>query len=131
MAVKIAKHIINVHKEVGAEPIDLKLNPFFKNIVKSNIEVIVLNMLSKRAMCGFDLIKEINSKYNVLLSQGTVYPLLYSLKEDGVIQCQFKDGNMRSKIYFVTQDGQRIIEKRMTKFIEAYTYFFQSIQKER
>lgn len=131
MVVKIKKHSENVYDEVGTKPIDSELNPFLKDIVKSNIDVIILKMLSEKAMCGFDLIKEINLKYNVLLSQGTVYPLLYSLKEDGVIQCEHKDGNMRSKIYFVTHNGQGIIENRMTKFIAAYTYFVHSIQKER
>jgi len=100
-----------------------------EDIVKNHLEIIILSMLSERPMCGYDLIKEIFAKYNVFLSQGTVYPFLYSLKEEGILKAEFLKGDMRTKIYSVTQEGKQIIEKRVYEFIEVTEYFLNSIRK--
>ena len=48
-------------------------------------------------MCGYDIIKTIFIEYKVFLSQGTVYPILYSLVEQGLLYAEYGKGNMRSK----------------------------------
>ncbi len=70
-------------------------------------------------MCGYDLIKDIFSKYNVFLSQGTVYPLLYVLREKGVIQVEFAKSDMRTKIYYVTSDGDEFVREELNEFMKA------------
>lgn len=100
-----------------------------ENIVKSNIEIVVLSMLSERPMSGYDIIKEIFSKYNVFLSQGTVYPLLYSLKEDGILQAEFRKGDMRTKIYHPTVEGAKIIENKIEEFIKANEQILSSVKR--
>ncbi len=107
-----------------------KLNSNIQNVVKSHLDVIILSLLSEKPMCGYDLIKEIFEKYNVFLSQGTVYPLLYSLKDEGIVQAEFMKGNMRTKMYAVTQEGKQIIEKKIDEFIEAEEYILNSVKKE-
>jgi len=100
-----------------------------EDIVKNHLEIIILSMLAERPMCGYDLIKEIFAKYNVFLSQGTVYPFLYSLKEEGILQVEFLKGDMRTKIYTVTQEGKQIIEKKVREFTEAEEYILDSIKR--
>lgn len=100
-----------------------------ENIVKSNIEIVVLSMLSERPMSGYDIIKEVFSKYNVFLSQGTVYPLLYSLKEDGILQAEFRKGDMRTKIYHPTVEGAKIIENKIEEFIKANEQILSSVKR--
>ena len=107
----------------------LKLNPRIEDIVKNHLEIIILEMLSKRSLCGYDIIKEMFAKYNVLLSQGTVYPFLYSLKQDGILQVEFMKGNMRTKKYSATQEGKQTIEKRLNEFITAEEYILRSIRE--
>jgi len=106
---------------------NMKSNPFIEDIVKSHIEIIILSILSERSMCGFELIKEIITKYNVLLSQGTVYPYLYSLKETGILKTGFIKGDMRSKIYSLTQEGKQLLSKKLEDFIQAEKYVINSI----
>lgn len=91
-------------------------------IVRSNRDVILLFILRERPMCGYDLIKEIFSRYNVFLSQGTVYPILYSLEEEGVLRAEFNKGNMRSKSYSITTEGKRFTEEKFEGFIKALEY---------
>jgi len=98
-------------------------------IVKGNLEVIVLSLLSEKSMCGYDVIKEISNKYRVLVSQGTIYPLLYSLTKDGVLRAEFEKGNMRSKIYSPTEKGIKIIENKFNEAISSAEYLIHTLKK--
>jgi len=56
-----------------------------EKMVKDNLENIILAILQKETMCGLDIIGTIHLKFNVLLSPGTIYPLLHSLKQKGLL----------------------------------------------
>lgn len=124
------KIIDNVQAVLKIEP--PKLNSQLKeNIVKSHLEIIALSMLAEIPISGYDLIKEIFARYNVFLSQGTVYSLLYCLKDEGIIRAEFTKGDMRTKRYHITQEGKHIIDKRIDEFIEEEEYILNSIKKRR
>jgi DNA-binding PadR family transcriptional regulator len=117
-------------KSLEVENQILKLNrDLVENSVKNHLEIIILSMLSEKPMSGYDIIKETFEKYNILLTQGIVYPFLYSLKEEGILQVEFLKGDMRTKIYSATQKGKQIIKKRIDDFIEAEEYILNSIKK--
>jgi len=101
---------------------------YLEKSIKSNLEIIVLSMLMECPMCGYDLIKDIFEKYNVFLSQGTVYPLLYSLKNDGLLQAQFARGNTRTKIYSITEYGEDIVKGKINDFIQVEEYILDIIR---
>ncbi|MBU4373342.1 MAG: PadR family transcriptional regulator [Euryarchaeota archaeon] len=126
---EITKHTIATENMDDVSVLEIE-NPLTEDIVKSHLEIIVLSMLSEKPMSGYDIIKEIFTKYKVLLSQGTVYPLLYSLKEDGIIQSMFTKGDMRTKIYFYTPEGKQTTQKKINEFIYAMEYFLVSIKRE-
>jgi DNA-binding PadR family transcriptional regulator len=70
-------------------------------------------------MCGYDVIKEIFLRCNVFLSQGNVYPVLYSLEEEGILRAEFTKGNMRSKLYFVTPEKKETVQNKIDLFAKA------------
>ncbi|HII07910.1 MAG TPA: PadR family transcriptional regulator [Methanotrichaceae archaeon] len=115
----------NVHEQETKQ--GLYFEYYTERIIKTNLEIIILSMLRRNPMCGYDLIKIIFTKYNVFLSQGTVYPLLYSLKNEGILQAEFNPGNMRSKIYSITKEGETVVEDRLNEFIRAEEYILNSI----
>ncbi len=94
------------------------------HIVKSNLETIVLSILYHKPMCGYDLIKALIQHYHVFLSQGTVYPLLYSLKEYKILKVETCH---RSKIYSLTRQGKQIVKGKLDDFANAYEYLLQSV----
>ncbi len=100
---------------------------YIERIIKTNLEIVILCILKNNPMCGYDIIKLIFEKYDIFLSQGTVYPLLYSLKDQGILQAEFDRGNMRSKIYSITVVGEEIVEDRLNEFIRAGEYVLSSI----
>ena len=79
----------------------------------------VLFVLANKPMCGYDVIKEIFSRCNVFLSQGNVYPILYSLEEEGILRAEFTKGNMRSKLYFIAPEQRETIQKKIDLFVKA------------
>ncbi|VVB88334.1 Transcriptional regulator PadR-like family protein [uncultured archaeon] len=109
-------------------------NPKFKsaipveNIVRNHLEIIILSLLLEKPMCGYDLIKEIIARYNVMVSQGTVYPLLYSLKGEGIIRMESMKGDMKTKKYAITESIKYDVEKKIAGFIKTEEYILDSIK---
>jgi DNA-binding PadR family transcriptional regulator len=92
---------------------------FMPQIVKAGRDVIILSMIFQQPMSGYDLIKNIFTKTNVFLSQGTVYSILYSFEETNILQAQYGKGDMRSKIYRITPNGLKIAQDRIRNFVLA------------
>jgi len=92
---------------------------FIERIIKANKEIFVLSALIDKQMCGYDVIKEIFLKYNVLLGQGSVYPILYTLEEEGILQAEYIKGDMRSKNYCFTPKGREISQNEIEAFTNA------------
>ena len=98
-------------------------NEFIAHIVKSGKELLVLSMILEHPMSGYDLIRKIFSKTSVLLSQGTVYPILYLFEEEGLLQASYGKGDMRTKIYDITPMGREIAQDKIDHFVQASNYF--------
>ncbi|MCW4011828.1 MAG: PadR family transcriptional regulator [Candidatus Bathyarchaeota archaeon] len=96
------------------------------HLVKSFLDIIVLSMLKDNPIHGYAIIADIHKRFDVLLSPGTLYPLLYSLEKKGMISIE-QDG--RRKNYIITEKGliqsDRVINaysaqmKDLIKFIEG------------
>jgi len=96
---------------------------FMPQIVKSCKEIIILSMILERPMSGYDLIKKIFSKTNVLLSQGVVYPILYLFVETDILQATYENGDMRTKMYHVTPHSREIAQDKIDHFVQAFNHF--------
>jgi PadR family transcriptional regulator PadR len=92
---------------------------FVDRIIKTNREVFIMSALLDNQMCGYDLIKEIFTRCDVFLSQGAVYPVLYTLEEDGLLRAEYRKGDMRTKRYSLTPKGREIAEKDVEIFAKA------------
>lgn len=91
-----------------------------EQVIKRNLEIVTLSILEKGPMSGYSLIKEISSQFHILLSQGTVYPLLYSLQKEGILS--IKNGVGREKIYELTEKGKEYTKKNLAHFRRAYSF---------
>jgi PadR family transcriptional regulator PadR len=92
---------------------------FIDRIIKTNREVFIMSSLLEKQMCGYDLIRNIFTKCDVFLSQGTVYPILYTLEDEGLLIAEYSKGDMRSKKYSLTPRGREIAEKDIEEFTNA------------
>lgn len=53
-------------------------------------------------MSGYDVISMLHKKYDLLVSPGTVYALLYSLEREGLIEGRWDE---RKRVYALTNLG--------------------------
>lgn len=86
--------------------------------VKKSLEVIIYSILQNRSLCGFDVIKTIVQNFNVLLSQGTVYPILYDLSRKGYLKVEKQPDN-KTRLYCVTDTGKEYFKKEIFNFMDA------------
>ena len=92
--------------------------------LKNELETVVLALIVAKPMCGTDIKKAIYEKFGILLSSGTLYPLLHKLQKSGLLKCEF---GVKTKMYMPAngKDIQTILDERMeaknflTSFVQA------------
>ena len=80
-------------------------NPNFMNGVP---ELLILRLLQKREMYGYELVRAICTETGnaITLGEGVVYPMLHSLERAGALKSRLKTVNGRTRVYYtVTADG--------------------------
>jgi len=93
---------------VGGEKLEGKvLRKLHERIIKNFMDIIILAELRKGPMSGYDVISFIHNKFNLLVSSGTVYSLLYSLERNGLIEGSWDE---RKRVYRLTEKGAKTIE---------------------
>lgn len=83
---------------------------FLQQLKKGALEMLVLELLCAAPGYGYELIAQLKTRSNGLLTvpEGTLYPILYRLEDDGLIEAAWTQGKGRSapkKIYAPTPRG--------------------------
>lgn len=73
-----------------------KTSKTVEKYVKNNLDALVLSLLLKKPMCGKDLMDTLDRKTGIIISSGTMYPLLHILEEGGLLKCQ---SGIKKKFY--------------------------------
>ena len=83
---------------------------FSQQLKKGVLEMLVLELLCRRPTYGYELLSLLKERSDGLfcLKEGTLYPILYRLEDDGLIRSVWQQGEGRStpkKIYLPTELG--------------------------
>lgn len=81
--------------------------------VKTSLDLVVLAILNDKPMHGYKIMAAIHTEFGVLLSPGTLYPLLHSLEEKKLVESRVESGK---RVYEATNEGR-------TRFQNAFTMF--------
>ncbi len=88
-------------------------------MLKGHIAALVLSVVEAKARHGYEIMKALEEHSDGVfnLGQGTVYPLLYNLEEQGLIRGRERivDGRRR-KVYSLTAIGRRSLSKRVERW---------------
>ena len=77
-------------------------------MITSHLKIIVLKSLEKKAMSGYDLVKDIhNFTQHWKPSFGSIYPLLKALHNTGLVDV---DNIGRKKVYSITKKGRQAVK---------------------
>jgi len=81
--------------------------------VKTFLDIVVLAMLNGEPMYGYKIIAAIHKEFGVLLSPGSLYPLLHFLEDNKLIESRFNKGKI---VYQVTYRGKEKFKKTFTAY---------------
>ncbi len=82
------------------------LKKIHERIIKNFMDIIIMTELRNESLSGYDFISYIHNKFNLLVSSGTVYSLLYSLERNGLIEGVWEE---RKRVYKLTEKGEKTI----------------------
>ncbi|MCW4016954.1 MAG: PadR family transcriptional regulator [Candidatus Bathyarchaeota archaeon] len=78
-----------------------------RRTIKTFMDVLILAELQEKSLSGYDIIGLIHKRFNILVSSGTVYSLLYSLERKGLVTA---DLDNRKRTYTLTDKGKQTLE---------------------
>lgn len=89
----------------------MNLNNWQTQLRKGLLELVILNMLSKEACHGYQMVQVLKQIEGMKIREGNIYPILARLGTDGVIKSEKKpsqDGPPR-KYYELTAKGKETL----------------------
>lgn len=93
------------------------LSSLKKKIVLGVIDVLIIGWLKDGQLCGHEIITKIKKEYGISFSSGTVYPILFSLRDKGIVDST-NDGK---KTYFRLTPKGEMLSKKLLAYCEKIT----------
>ena len=83
---------------------------FERELLKGVAPVVVLEILSRGRMYGYELSEAVEKRSKGVLSlgRGTLYPLLYNLESKGLVVAEWdeNESSRKRRYYSITSDGR-------------------------
>jgi transcriptional regulator len=90
------------------------------DLVQGTLDLLILKILSLEPKHGWAIAKRIQqiSADALQVQQGSLYPALYRLEEQGWIKAEWRttDTGRQAKFYALTRAGQRQLEKELAQW---------------
>ncbi|MEM2935930.1 MAG: PadR family transcriptional regulator [Candidatus Bathyarchaeia archaeon] len=86
--------------------------------VKNALDLIILAILQDKpwGLSGYDFIGLIYDFFDIMVSPGTLYPVLFSLQKQGLVHVEFKG---KKRVYYPALKGKKNLESFINCFIDA------------
>lgn len=95
-----------------------------KELSKGSSSLLVLSVLEKTDMYGYQIIKEIKCLSNdvFLFKEGTLYPILHTFEQDGYVKAYWVDSEQgrKRKYYHITNKGKKALKNAKEEWV-AYS----------
>jgi len=91
-----------------------------KELIKGSTSMLVLSLLEKENMYGYQMIKGLSRKSKNLfeLKEGTLYPILHNLEQKNYISSYWDNtGTKKRKYYSITKEGKKHLKERKEEWI--------------
>ena len=90
------------------------------DLIQGTLDLLILKTLAREAMHGWGIAKRIQQLSDDVLSvgQGSLYPALYRLEQQGWISAEWRDSELgrSAKFYSLTRDGKKQLEKELNSW---------------
>lgn len=99
-----------------------------KELLKGSTKMLILEMVKDENMYGYQMIKNLKEKSNNVFEfkEGTLYPILHSLEEEGLISSYWDDTTgKKRKYYAITTKGKKSLKQKN----EEWKIFSESVNR--
>ncbi len=109
---------------------------FFDNwttqLRKGVLELCILNALRRSRLYGYDIVRKLREIEGLMISEGTVYPILSRFKREGLVDTSIEESQEGPprKYYQLTERGERLLSQ-MNGHWEAIKRGTDAIQREK
>lgn len=117
-------------------PDDTLLENWQAQVRKGWLEVAILAILWKRRMYGLEIIRELEARSDLIVAEGTVYPVLSRLHAEGVLDAEWvesESGHPR-KYYALTPPGRKrtvLLANHSREFLSRMLALLESFEEGR
>lgn len=91
-----------------------------KELIKGSTPILVLSLLRRKTMYGYEIIKEIELKSSGVFNfkEGTLYPILHGFEENEMVESFWMEGenSRKRKYYKITEKGRTFLKERESEW---------------
>ncbi|MEM6298497.1 MAG: PadR family transcriptional regulator [Bacteroidota bacterium] len=109
---------------------------YSKELLKGTIEALILQTLESRGrLYGYEIAKQIKeiSDEKIMISEGSLYPILHKLERDGVLEAEKeKIGRRVRRYYKLTSKGKPFAAAataELQDFLQTVQHIIQQLQQ--
>ena len=100
-----------------------------KSLITGSTTMLVLVLLNDGDKYGYEMIKELEDRSDntFVLKEGTLYPILHGLENDGMVESYMAetDSGRKRKYYRITVHGQKLLNEKK----KEWNFFASKINK--
>ncbi len=92
---------------MNAQPKGIDFSNWTTQVRKGLLELSILNLLARGELYGYDLVKQLAKVKGLVVTEGTIYPLLSRLRKASLLKARLEEspaGPVR-KYYSLTREG--------------------------
>jgi transcriptional regulator len=90
------------------------------DLLQGTLDLLILKTIAREPLHGWGIAKRIEALSGDVLAvgQGSLYPALHRLEQQGWIQAEWKDSDLgrSAKFYALTREGRRQLERELASW---------------
>jgi len=105
-----------------------------RELLKGNTDALLLHLVNCQPTYGYQIIKELERRSNgyFQLREGTLYPALHRLENNGLIQGSWEpiSNGQQRRYYYITPKGKQVLANRLATWQDFSAAFSAVVQPE-
>ena len=102
-------------------------------LIKGTLSLIILSLLSRRAMYGYEIVATVKEETDGALDwkAGSLYPCLHKLEKDGMIRGEWEGepDTRQRKYYHITKAGRSAFDEKQESWSQLTRAITQIMEK--
>ncbi len=114
------KNISHFYRDVRSLPTETRIydtssvkKQMPERVTKSLLDIIIMSLMVGSSMSGYDILRIIYERFKVLLSPGTIYPMISTLEVKGLVRGK---QNENKRLFTLTDEGKDVLRNQIYEY---------------